>query len=500
MSRTDEETSATSRQAKMRAPAFMRPAVRCRRASATAQISAPVARVNLLGIGKDQLAHMFTALGKPAYRGAQVWEALYRSNAACFNAITTLGKADRHTLSQEFVIDNGAVLSERISSDGTRKWVVRLPAPHAPSDSVECVYIPLSEADPEVGEGRASHSLAAPPASSVPHGSGSIAGTGTLCVSSQVGCSLACSFCHTGTQRMEGNVSAGGIVAQYLQAATRLSGTAAASHSSRRISNIVFMGQGEPLYNWRQVHGAIRILTDADGIALSERRITISTAGVAPAIPRIAQELPGVRLAISLHAPNNELRSRLMGINDTYPLEQLMAACATFLATKLRHLEAGRERSGHVGGASGSETQAPVAALTLRQLHRLHASVADRHSSRDRARITFEYVMLDGVNDSPAHAQQLLHLLSLYLPPEACHVNLLPFHPWPGAAYRPSSEERILRFQDALQRGLRSSNAGASAPGVLCHIRRSRGLDILGACGQLKSSEAAKPSKLRPLE
>lgn len=627
------------------------PLVRCVRSAAllrrlSASASAPVAQastsgapsLNLFGMAPSQLKDLFTSLKKPAFRAQQVVSQMYGPPAISgIDSLTNLSKDERSKLSTEFVLDRGSIEAEQVSSDGTRKWTVRLPAPADPSHRVECVFIPDAGAGPsdeDAGEEHDSGDEGDGPAG----GHGRVI-KGTLCVSSQAGCSLACSFCHTGTQKLEGNLTQAGIYAQFALAQQRLaavrphglgiressspssagSSSASASSPRYRISNVVFMGQGEPFYNWRAVKGAVGLLTDPHVGGLAPRRLTISTAGVAPLIPKIALETPDVRLAVSLHAANDELRTRIMGINRSFPLAQLMGACQRYLGARLAYVEAARTAAkefsqgqgqgqgrdsgyagssrapggaGSAGKSSAAATPAAAAAAAggsaaraaldsydhappdLRALRRQHDMLADWHSSRWRSRITFEYVLLRGVNDSPAHADELRALLAQHLPAAACHVNLLPFHPWPGAPYEPSPPEAILEFQRRLQMpragspgsatgssalssgggggggaasvDLRATVAGDSrsraaseygrhglaphapsrpsympsaagagsgsrpAPGarargggggggaavggsgLQCHVRRSRGLDILGACGQLKSSEEAK--------
>jgi len=305
-----------------------------------------------------------------------------------------------------------SAVEDLTSADGTRKWLLRL----EDGNTLETVFIPEDE-------------------------------RGTLCVSSQIGCSLSCSFCHTGTQRLARNVTASEIVEQVWWAKRAL-GDIPGGSSTRKpiVSNVVFMGQGEPLYNYRNVRKAVQILTHAEGLAMPRRRVTVSTSGVAPLIPRLASEL-GVQLAISLHAPNDETRSRIMGINRQFPLRALLASCRDYAAAMR---------------AAG----APSRAL----------------------RITFEYVMLRGVNDQPGHAKQLATLLA-QLP---ALVNLIPFNPWPGSQFQCSSLETIDTFARAL-----------SSAGLQVTVRTPRGRDILAACGQLRSSreeqeDVAACGQLRP--
>ncbi|KAJ1768947.1 hypothetical protein IW140_004071 [Coemansia sp. RSA 1813] len=303
-------------------------------------------------------------------------------------------------LETNYCVDYGRILDSQLSRDGTRKMLIQYRGDLRAL--VECVLIPESS-------------------------------RGTLCVSSQVGCSLSCKFCHTGTQSLYRNLAASEIVGQYMIAAWKEKDYPRQAGQKPRVSNIVFMGQGEPLYNFRNVSKAVGILTDKAGIGMAPWRITISTSGIAPLIPRIATDLR-VGLAISLHSADNDLRSEIMPINKTYPLPVLMQSCAEFTA-----------RAGH--------------------------------QSR---RITFEYVMLDGINDSDADATRLVDLVR-NLP---AHVNIIPFNPWPGSAYRPSSAARVAEFCRLVR-----------DRGVFASVRIPRGDDILAACGQLKSTHdsEAKP-------
>lgn len=435
---------------------------------------------------------LVAATGLPRFRATQLYDALYRQRLPSLDAVSTLSARDKATLAAAFSFDRGTVASDATSGDGTRKWLLKLPGDGA---AVETVVIPAAfraGGDSSRGGARA-----------------------TVCVSSQVGCSLACAFCHTGTQRLMRNLTAADIVLQVLHAAEAtgapVGSTAAAAAAAgappplpqHRLSNIVFMGQGEPGYNWRAVSTAIAVLTDPHGLAFAPRKITVSTAGVAPIIPRVATETPGVRLAISLHAATNDLRSRLMDINRHFPVEAVMEGAAAYL--KARAAEVAARRGGansRAGGddsdeESGSEDEGrPVARVvdtrtparptsrsqTLRRV--LAAAGADSHNSNARVRVTFEYVMLAGVNDGVTHADQLAALLTSYLPSGAAHVNLIAFNPWPGSTFAPSSRAACLAFQDTLL-----------AAGIRTHIRHSRGVDILGACGQLRS--AADPKVAR---
>jgi len=343
---------------------------------------------DLVGLNRDGLTAALAPLGLKGYRVSQVWHQLYRLGAPDFDSMTTLSKPVREKLSGAFRIGRLDVASEQISADGTRKWLFRL----ADGALVETVYIP--EAD-----------------------------RGTLCLSSQVGCTLNCRFCHTGTQRLVRNLTAAEFLGQIMTAKDMLEDWPA-PRPDRKVSNIVLMGMGEPLYNFEQVKQAMLITLDPEGLGLSRRRITLSTAGVVPMIARAGAEI-GVNLAISLHATNDAIRDEIVPINKKYPLRELMAACSAY--------------------------------PTL----------------NNARRITFEYVMLKDVNDRDEHA----HALAAMLRNIPSKVNLIPFNAWPGAAYERSTEERIGRFAKILM------DAGYPSP-----IRRPRGEDILAACGQLKSS------------
>ena len=349
---------------------------------------------NLAGLGRAELEAEMRALGEPDFRARQLWHWIYHQGARDFEAMTTLSKGFRARLAANYTIDRPRAMSAQVSVDGTRKWLLRL----ADGQEVETVYIP--EVD-----------------------------RGTLCVSSQVGCTLTCRFCHTGTQALVRNLSAAEIAGQIMTALDDL-GDWPRTREGRRVTNLVMMGMGEPLYNYDNVAAAIRTVLDDEGLAISKRKITLSTSGVVPLIERCGEEL-GVGLAVSLHAVRDELRNELVPINRKYPIAELLAACRAY----------------------------PGA-----------------HNAR---RITFEYVMLDGVNDSEADARELARLLG-DLPAK---VNLIPFNPWPGAPYQCSSQRAITRFAKIL------NDAGLSAP-----VRVSRGQDIMAACGQLKSA-SQRPRK-----
>ncbi|GAB4197611.1 MAG: 23S rRNA (adenine(2503)-C(2))-methyltransferase RlmN [Thalassobaculales bacterium] len=357
-------------------------------------------RRDLVGLPRAELEAALGALGLPAFRARQLWHWIYLRGATDFAAMTTLAKDLRQRLAGHFVIGRPAVAGEQVSSDGTVKWLYRF----RDDNQAEGVFIP----EPE---------------------------RGTLCVSSQVGCTLTCRFCHTGTQRLVRNLSAAEIVGQVLRARDGLADWPS-NAADRRLTNIVMMGMGEPLYNYEEVAKAIRIMTDGDGLSISRRRVTLSTAGVVPMIRQCGEEL-GVALAVSLHAVSDELRDELVPINRKYPIAELLAACR------------------------------------------------DYPGLNNARRITFEYVMLKGVNDSPAEARQLARLLA-GIPSK---VNLIPFNPWPGSQYECSDAAAVQRFAEIV------NQAGYTAT-----VRTPRGRDILAACGQLKSASerARRPAPAAP--
>ena len=349
--------------------------------------SADGQRVNL-GIPRAQLNDMLVERGHKPFRTKQLWQWLYWHGVTDFDAMTNLSKDFRQKLADEFVIERPQVSEALNSVDGTAKWLLKFPD----GNEVETVHIP--EAD-----------------------------RGTLCVSSQVGCTLTCKFCHTGTQRLVRNLTAAEVVGQMMLARDAFGEWPTPSDHSRMITNVVMMGMGEPLYNYDNVAAALRIVMDGEGLSLSKRRITLSTSGVVPAMRKCGEEL-NVNLAVSLHAVDDDTRDHIMPINKKYPLEELLDACRTY------------------PGVTNAR------------------------------RITFEYVMLKGVNDSDADARQLVRLLK-GIPSK---INLIPFNPWPGSDFECSSATRIAAFQTIIQ------DAGLSAP-----VRTTRGEDILAACGQLKS-------------
>ncbi|MFD1703292.1 23S rRNA (adenine(2503)-C(2))-methyltransferase RlmN [Methylopila henanensis] len=383
--------------------------------AATAPAAAPAAP-SLVGLTRAGLSAALASIGVPErqlkMRAAQLNHWLHNRGASDFGAMTNVSKDLRAALAQAFTLARPEIVSEQISVDGTRKWLLRMPSTgrHDSGAEIETVYIPE--------EGR-----------------------GTLCVSSQVGCTLTCSFCHTGTQRMVRNLTAAEIVAQLIVARDRLGdwtgaapdGAAVPSDGGRFVTNIVFMGMGEPLYNLDGVRDAIEVIADGEGLGLGRRKITVSTSGVVPEMRRLGEET-GAQLAISLHAVRDDLRDVLVPINKKHPIAELMEACRTY------------------PGASNAR------------------------------RITFEYVMLKGINDSPAEARELVRLLA-GLPAK---INLIPFNPWPGSPYECSDWDTIERFSEIVFR------AGYASP-----VRTPRGRDIYAACGQLKSETKRMRAKER---
>jgi 23S rRNA (adenine2503-C2)-methyltransferase len=365
------------------------------------------AKPSLVGMSRAVLADALGAVGvAPAQRKMrvqQLWHWLYVRGVQSFAEMTSVSKELRAVLDTHYTLARPELVAEHVSVDGTRKWLLRLPGevPGERPHEVECVYIPESD-------------------------------RGTLCLSSQVGCTLTCSFCHTGTQRLVRNLTPGEIVGQVVVARDRLGdwlgaerakGPGLPTDGDRLVSNIVMMGMGEPLYNLEAVRDALHVVSDGDGIAISRRRITLSTSGVVPNIARAGEQI-GVMLAVSLHAVRDELRDQLVPINRKYPIAALLEACRSY------------------PGLSNAR------------------------------RITFEYVMLKGVNDSLADARGLIRLLK-GIPAK---INLIPFNPWPGSKYECSDWEQIEKFSEVV------FNAGYASP-----VRTPRGRDILAACGQLKS-------------
>ena len=364
----------------------------------------PEGPMNLVGLTRDRMREALIDAGTPEkqakMRVGQIWQWIYQWGVRDFAEMTNLAKAYRADLAEKFVIEVPEVVTRQVSEDGTRKYLVRIAGGH----EVEIVYIPE--------EGR-----------------------GTLCVSSQVGCTLTCSFCHTGTQKLVRNLTAAEIIGQVMVVRDDLGEwpeIGAPKDETRLLSNIVLMGMGEPLYNFENVRDAMKIAMDAEGIQLSRRRITLSTSGVVPEIARTAEEI-GCQLAVSFHATTDEVRDKLVPINKRWNISELLEALKAYPKV------------------SNSE------------------------------RITFEYVMLDGVNDSDEDAHRLIKLID-GIPAK---INLIPFNEWPGAPYKRSSNNRIRRFADIIYK------AGYASP-----IRTPRGEDIMAACGQLKSAtERARKSR-----
>ena len=364
---------------------------------------APVAarddgRVELVGLARPEIAAALEAAGlepkQAKLRAKQIWHQIYNRGATAFDAMSDIAKPQRAWLSERFVVGRPEVVVEQVSTDGTRKWLLKTRDGH----DFEMVFIP--DAD-----------------------------RGTLCVSSQVGCTLNCAFCFTGTMRLVRNLDAGEIVGQVMLARDSL-GEWPTQPEGRMLSNIVMMGMGEPLYNFDNVRDALKIVMDGDGLGLSRRRITLSTSGVVPMMARAGDEI-GVNLAVSLHAVTKTVRDEIVPLNRKYGIEELLEACAAY------------------PGANNAR------------------------------RITFEYVMLKDQNDSDDDARELVRLLKKYKLP--AKVNLIPFNPWPGAIYECSDDERVRSFSNIVFEG------GISAP-----IRRPRGRDIMAACGQLKSAAEKK--------
>ncbi len=355
-------------------------------------------RVELVGLGKDAMRAELEAAGlepkQAKLRAKQIWHWIYNRGASEFASMSDIAKTQQPWLAERFVISRPEVMEAQVSTDGTRKWLLRT---HDGND-FEMVFIP--DAD-----------------------------RGTLCVSSQVGCTLNCTFCHTGTMRLVRNLEPSEIVGQVMLARDSL-GEWPSQPEGRMLTNIVMMGMGEPLYNFDNVRDALKIVMDGDGLGLSKRRITLSTSGVVPMMARAGEEI-GVNLAVSLHAVTKEVRDEIVPLNRKYGIEQLLEACAAY------------------PGANNAR------------------------------RITFEYVMLKDKNDSDADARELVRLVRKYDLP--AKVNLIPFNPWPGAAFECSDHDRIRSFSNIIFEG------GISAP-----VRTPRGRDIDAACGQLKTAAERK--------
>jgi 23S rRNA (adenine2503-C2)-methyltransferase len=363
-----------------------------------APVSSDDMRVDLLGLPRERIREALEEAGlesrQAKLRSKQVWHQIYNRGATSFDTMSDIAKPQRTWFAERFVIGRPEVVEHLVSSDGTRKWLLRT----RDGNDYEMVFIP--DAD-----------------------------RGTLCVSSQVGCTLNCRFCHTGTMRLVRNLDPSEIVGQVMLARDTL-GEWPAQPEGRMLSNIVMMGMGEPLYNFDNVRDALKIVMDGEGLGLSRRRITLSTSGVVPMMARAGDEI-GVNLAVSLHAVTKEIRDEIVPLNRKYGIEELLQACA------------------------------------------------DYPGANNARRITFEYVMLKDKNDSDEDAHELVRLIRKYKLP--AKVNLIPFNPWPGAPYECSSNDRVERFSDII------FEAGISAP-----IRRPRGRDIMAACGQLKSAAEKK--------
>lgn len=351
----------------------------------------PDGRRDLVGLSREELAAEMVSFGEKAFRAKQLWHWIYHQGATDFSKMSSIAKPLQAKLAERYVVGRPTTSLEQTSNDDTRKFLFRF----RDGQEAETVYIPDRRED-----------------------------RGAVCISSQVGCTLSCTFCHTGTQKLVRNLGAAEIVSQFMAARDSYGEwPSPMGETPRLLSTIVLMGMGEPLYNYDNVAKAMRIVMDGEGIALSRRRITLSTSGVVPMMDRCGEEL-AVNLAISLHAVTNELRDKIVPLNRKYPIEELMAACRRYPA------------------ASNSR------------------------------RITFEYIMLRGINDSEADARELVRLIK-GMPAK---VNLIPFNPWPGSEFKPSTREQLQKFAAIVM------DAGFASP-----IRMPRGRDILAACGQLKT-------------
>lgn len=356
-------------------------------------------RPSLIGIDRPGLADLVAEMGEKPFRAKQLWQWIYHRGAASFGEMSDLSRDLRRRLEERFTLARPGVARVETSTDGTRKWLLDF----ADGQQAEAVYIPEDD-------------------------------RGAVCVSSQVGCTLTCGFCHTGTQLLVRNLTAGEIVGQFMVARDSYGEWPSPTDATRMLSNLVLMGMGEPLFNYDNVARAVRVIMDDQGLALGKRRITLSTAGVVPMIHRAGAEL-GVNLAVSLHAHTDEVRDRLMPINRKYPLAELMAACRSY------------------PGLSNAR------------------------------RITFEYILLKDINDGDADARALGRLVA-GIP---CKFNLIPFNPWPGSGFAPPSGNRVMKFSNIL------NEMGYSAP-----VRQPRGQDILAACGQLRSDSRRIPRHQQP--
>ncbi|MCQ9154743.1 23S rRNA (adenine(2503)-C(2))-methyltransferase RlmN [Acidomonas methanolica] len=349
-------------------------------------------RRDLVGLSREELVAELDAIGEKPFRAKQLWHWIYHQGATDFARMSSIARPLQEKLAERFVIGRPETATAQTSSDDTRKWLFRF----RDGQEAETVYIPDRRED-----------------------------RGAVCISSQVGCTLSCTFCHTGTQRLVRNLGAAEIVGQFMAARDSYGEwPSPKGETPRLLSTIVLMGMGEPLYNYDNVAKAMRIVMDGEGIALSRRRITLSTSGVVPMMDRCGEEL-GINLAVSLHAVRNDLRDEIVPLNRKYPIEAVLDACRRY------------------------------------------------PSASNARRITFEYIMLRGVNDSEAEARELVRLIR-GLPAK---VNLIPFNPWPGSSFKPSTKEQLAKFAAIVM------DAGFASP-----IRMPRGRDILAACGQLKTA------------
>lgn len=353
-------------------------------------------KIELIGLSREELTAEIAKIGEKAFRVKQIWQWLYYHGETDFAKMNNLSKDLRENLAANFTISRPKIVAEQLSLDKTHKFLLEF----ADGQKIETVYIPEED-------------------------------RGTVCISTQVGCAVGCTFCHTGSQKITRNLTSGEILSQVMVVRDFYKEWPTPTDETRRISNIVVMGMGEPLHNVENTFKALKILSDGDGIAISRRKITLSTSGIVPHIADVASEL-GCRLAISLHASNNVMRSKIMPINKKYPIEEILKACQEF------------------------QTRATSCKY-----------------------ITFEYLMLDGLNDSLEAARELVELMKKYR--IDAKFNLIPFNPWPGCDYQPSSRNRAFAFSRELQK------YGYAAP-----IRVARGQDILAACGQLKSKKEEK--------
>ena len=354
---------------------------------------------NLIGLSKEELAAELSALGEKPFRAKQLWQWIYFRGESDFDKMSNLSKDLRAKLKENYTLRRPKIVAEQLSKDKTRKWLLEFDD----GQRIETVYIPEED-------------------------------RGAVCISTQVGCAVGCKFCHTGSQKITRNLTAGEIVAQFMVARDTYGEWPSPTNETRYLSNIVVMGMGEPLHNKEETFKALKILSDGDGIAISKRRITLSTSGIVPNIEAVAAEL-GVKLAISLHASNNEKRSQIMPINNRYPIERVLEACQKY--------------------------------QDIMGMSRM---------------ITFEYLMLKDFNDTPEDAKELIALMKKYN--LGAKFNLIPFNPWPGCNFAPSSNNKVHAFSRLLEA------AGYEAP-----IRVARGQDILAACGQLKSKKQEESAK-----